>query len=136
MKKIFVADIVEAFGCAASGVGHGLKYAWDTTTGNKRLEKRGLKRNDFVGPGTVVGSLLGGALSFITGTVVLLATRNNELATQVWLSLWGTAAGGSIVAGQLSSIYRCSVYNRKQYVLEKQKNEATAALPPPPRKLT
>lgn len=139
MRKIFVADIFDAFGRAASGAGYGIKYAWDTTTGNKRLEKRRLGQHDGVGIGTLLGTTVGALASGLVALLSVDITGDRELGKQIFFCLWGTLAAAPITIGQLSSIYQCSAHDRKQYLLERNRKAAAAALPPPsppPRKLT
>lgn len=126
MAKIFFSDMID-------GTGRGLKYIWDTATGNRRLGKNKLTQNEFVGPLATVFGAGGGLLALMDNTI----GARHPLFGTTFYAVWGALIAAPFVAGQLSSLYKTSAHKKALYVqqLEREKRNAPA-LPAPTRKLT
>lgn len=128
MAKVFFSDVID-------GTGRGLKYIWDTATGNRRLEKNGLIQNDFVGP---LSSIIGGIGGTFAVLDHLLPPPGHSLFGTMFYAIWTGLTAAPFVAGQLSSLYATSAHKKSLYLrqLEREKRNVPALPAPMPRKLT
>jgi hypothetical protein len=133
MRKIFLADITDAFAAAAKGTGKSLQYAWDCAAGYKLLEKKGIpfNRNRYgIGPLVAIGAVAGVTIGAIAAMYIddkYFYTTQAELGWKAFFEIVGSCAALPLAGGQAASLYQASAHKRALYLEER----ASKALPAP-----